>query len=71
MCLNSSPFLFRGPRKEIINKEGPNRADVEVALEFLIRLGDGLGFTQSHYAMVLDNIVYWMEVKFLIPSKKI
>jgi len=54
---------FRGSKKEIINKKGPDPADIEVGWKFLIRLGAGIGFTESFYGMVLDNIVDWIEVK--------
>jgi hypothetical protein len=48
-------------KKEIIAKRGPSLTNIEVASKFLIRLQAGLGFTESYYAMILDNVVYWME----------
>jgi hypothetical protein len=47
--------------KKEINRKGPHKADIEVASEFLIRLGAGLGFREAYYAMILDNAVFWME----------
>ena len=35
---------------------GPDPADIEAASKFLIQMGAGIGFTESFYGMVLDNI---------------
>lgn len=56
-------FIFRRFKKGIIDKKGPDPADIEAASKFLIRLGAGIGFTESFYGMVLDNIVDWIEVR--------
>jgi hypothetical protein len=57
-------FSFRRfKKKKSIDKKGPDLADIEVASKFLIRLGAGIGFTESFYGMVLDNIVDWIEVR--------
>jgi hypothetical protein len=50
-------FSFRRFKKKNIDKKGPDPADIEVASKFLIRLGAGIGSTESFYGMVLDNIV--------------
>ena len=59
---------FRGFKKKVIDKQGPDPADIEVASKFLIRMGAGIGFTESFYGMVLDNIVEWIEVTCWIAS---
>ena len=55
-------LLFRRFKKINIDKKGPDPADIEDASKFLIQLGAGIGFTESFYGMVLDNIVDWIEV---------
>jgi len=61
---------FRSSKKEV-NKMGPRTADIEVASKFLISLGAGLGFREAYYAMILDNAVFWMEVRSRIPFRRI
>ena len=61
-------LLFRRFKKINIDKKGPDPADIEVASKFLIQLGAGIGFTESFYGMVLDNIVDWIEVTCWMPS---
>jgi hypothetical protein len=70
ILLNFTFSLFRSSAKEL-SRKGPDTADIEVASEFLIRLGAGLGFREAYYAMILDNLVFWMEVKSCIPFKRI
>jgi hypothetical protein len=54
---------FRRFKKQNIDKKGPDPADIEAASQFLIRMGAGIGFTESFYGMVLDNIVEWIKVR--------
>ena len=54
---------FRRFRTQNVDQRGPEAADIEAASQFLIRMGAGIGFTESFYGMVLDNIVDWIEVR--------